>query len=41
MEGINYPEETNINEIFLNDSQIEIIYKTNGAINNEVYSSKD
>ena len=41
MEGINYPEETNINDILLNDPQIEIINKTNAAINNEIYSSED
>ena len=34
MKAINIPEELDVNEIFLNDSQIEIIRQINKAINN-------
>ena len=34
MKAINIPEELDVNEIFLNDSQIEIIKQINKAINN-------
>ena len=34
MEGIDYPEETNINDIFLNETQIEIVNTINKVINN-------
>ena len=41
MNGIDFPEEINVNEIYLNDSQIETINKINKAISNGFTCNKD
>ena len=41
MNGVDYPEEVNVNEIFLSESQIGILNKINEAIKSFDYSNDE